>query len=76
MYQIGDYIVYGNEGVCRVDEIAPFHIPGMTAERLYYTLTPLYHDEKIYTPVGYGGIHAPGDFQGRGHRADCHDSRH
>ena len=51
MYQIGDYIVYGNEGVCRVDGIAPFHIPGMTEERLYYTLTPLYHDEKIYTPV-------------------------
>ncbi len=49
MHQIGDLIVYGNEGVCRVDEIGI--IPSIDKERVYYTLTPLYRDGRVFTPV-------------------------
>ncbi len=51
MYQIGDVIVYGSEGVCRVDTIGFLDIPSINKDRLYYTLSPFYRDGKIFTPV-------------------------
>ena len=51
MYQIGDLIVYGNTGVCRVEAVeTPRHRPG-EAERQYYLLRPLYQDGTIRIPV-------------------------
>ena len=50
MFQIGDLIIYGNNGVCRVDEIGPSKIGG-TKDCLYYTLEPLFGSGTIYTPV-------------------------
>lgn len=41
MYQIGDLIVYGGEGVCRVEEIGVPKISGINKQRQYYTLAPL-----------------------------------
>lgn len=46
MFQIGDLIVYGNTGVCVVEEIGPLDIPGVSKDRLYYTLRP-YYDSKV-----------------------------
>ena len=51
MYQIGDLIVYGGEGVCRVEEIGVPKISGVNKQRQYYTLKPLYREGKIYAPV-------------------------
>ncbi len=51
MYQIGDVIVYGGEGVCRVNAIGVLAILSINKDRLYYTLSPLYRDGKIFTPV-------------------------
>lgn len=51
MYQIGDLIVYGGEGVCRVEEIGVPKIAGVNKQRQYYTLSPLYREGKIFTPV-------------------------
>jgi len=51
MYQIGDVIVYGGEGVCRVDAIGVPDIPSISKERLYYTLSPFYRDGIIFSPV-------------------------
>ena len=51
MYQIGDKIVYGGEGVCLVEAVGPLDIPGSSQERLYYTLAPLYRSGRIYAPV-------------------------
>ena len=51
MYQIGDLIVYGGEGVCRVEEIGVPKISGINKQRQYYTLAPLYREGKIFTPV-------------------------
>lgn len=52
MFKIGDYIVYGNNGICLIKDIAPLDIPGMVADNLYYVLTPIGPKEsKIYSPV-------------------------
>ena len=51
MYQVGDYLVYGFEGVCHVDEVGHPKISGSNREKLYYSLTPYSHKGTIYTPV-------------------------
>ena len=51
MYAIGDLIVYGAEGVYRVEDIGcPGIMPG-DQSRTYYTLTPLFSAGKTYAPV-------------------------
>jgi len=51
MYEINDLIMYGREGVCRVDDIYTLDITGTDKGRLYYILDPLYKQGKIYTPI-------------------------
>lgn len=51
MFKIGDYIVYGGEGVCRVTTIGPIPVAYMDQSRIYYTLVPLYHTGVIYAPT-------------------------
>lgn len=51
MYQVGEVIVYGNKGVFRIENIGVPDIEWLKAERDYYTLLPLYREEKIFTPV-------------------------
>jgi len=52
MYNIGEYVVYGNKGVCRIDKIGPIDIPGMNKERDYYTMSQIYaKSSTIFTPV-------------------------
>lgn len=51
MYHIGDVIIYGEHGICRVEEMGPLKLGG-TKERLYYTLRPYHQPELvIYAPV-------------------------
>ncbi len=52
MYSIGDYIVYGTKGVCKVTEIGSLAMPDVASDRLYYTLELVYnHGGKVFTPV-------------------------
>ena len=51
LYQAGDMIVYGNEGVCRVVSVGTPQIAGVDRERQYYTLEPQYCDGLIFAPV-------------------------
>ena len=52
MFKEGDIVVFGNNGVCRVDAVGPTDLFGSGQERLYYTLIPVYGSEsKIFTPV-------------------------
>ena len=52
MFQKGDFIVYGNAGVCRVEEVGhPDGIRNIDGGRLYYTLAPQYQTGVIYAPV-------------------------
>ena len=44
MYQVGDLVMYGNTGVCRVEDIG--HPQGISEkEQLYYTLALVYDKE-------------------------------
>lgn len=51
MFQIGELIVYGNSGVCRVENIGPPELAGAPKGIDYYTLAPYYSSgSKIFTP--------------------------
>ena len=51
MYQIGDWIFYGNTGACQVTDVSKRKIPGIDTEMLYYTLQPLNDSCSISTPA-------------------------
>lgn len=41
MFKIGDYIVHGRNGVCKVVDITHIDISGADKNQLYYTLVPM-----------------------------------
>lgn len=52
MFQIGEFVIYGLQGVCKVVDIGHPGISGVPKDRLYYTLTPTRcPGDKIFTPV-------------------------
>ena len=51
MYKIGEYIIYGNDGVCQVEDVGVLNISGISKKRIYYTLKPAYENGKIFTPI-------------------------
>ena len=52
MFDIGEYVVYGNKGVCKIEKIGTIDIPGMSSDRKYYTMTQIYSKAStIFTPV-------------------------
>ena len=51
MFAAGDLVVYGGEGVCRVESIGPSGMSYDSGERMYYHLTPLYRSGTVLTPV-------------------------
>lgn len=51
MYSVGDIIVYGCEGVCKIDRIDKINISGLNNNKLYYYLIPLFRNGMIYAPT-------------------------
>ena len=52
MFQKGEFIIYGNKGVCEVTDISKIAISGASRDRLYYVLQPAQDKEgRIFTPV-------------------------
>lgn len=51
MYQVGDFVFYGNMGVCKVENISEQRMQGVEGNQLYYTLCPLFEKCVVYTPV-------------------------
>ena len=51
MHQPGDLIIYGGEGVCRVESVGPLALSDVKSDKLYYTLQPLYRSETVFAPV-------------------------
>lgn len=52
MFQKGDLIIYGNTGVCRVDDIVLLdNLPNIDTEKLCYQLSSVYSKETIYIPT-------------------------
>lgn len=49
MFQVSQYIIYGNYGVCCIQNVG--QMEGEMEQRLYYTLTPCYMSGTISTPV-------------------------
>lgn len=53
MFQIGDYVVYGNNGVCVVGDITGLDFSGVDHDKKYYCLIPQCNKGgKIYAAVG------------------------
>ena len=42
MFAAGDLVVYGGEGVCRVESIGPSGLAYDDGDKVYYHLSPLY----------------------------------
>lgn len=51
MYKIGEFIIYGNNGVCEVMDIGPLNISGINKDKIYYTLKPVYENGNIFAPI-------------------------
>ena len=51
MFAIGEMVVYGGEGVCRVDSVDTPSLPGIEKGRQYYHLSPLCRTGQVMTPV-------------------------
>lgn len=52
MYQAGDIVIYGAQGICRIEAVGPLELPIGPPGALYYTLRSYYRPELvIYAPV-------------------------
>lgn len=52
MFEVGEYVVCGNKGVCVVEKITTLDIAGVDKERKYYILKPKYQmGSTVYVPV-------------------------
>ena len=55
MFQVGEVILFGSEGVFRVDDITPKKIGKTVSD--YYVLRSVYRSSNVlYIPVGKGGL--------------------
>lgn len=52
MFEVDDYVVYGNNGVCRIVEITTMDLRGVSSDKLYYRLSPVENaSSRVFVPV-------------------------
>ena len=51
MFTKGEYVVYEQKGVCRVEGFEAPDIPGIAKDRTYYVLLPVLQGGKLYVPA-------------------------
>lgn len=52
VFQVGDYVICSNKGVCVIENITALNISGVDKEKQYYILKPLYSaGSTVYVPV-------------------------
>lgn len=52
MFSVGEYIVHGRNGVCKIEDITHIDVSGADKKQLYYVLSPLKTpDSKVFFPV-------------------------
>ena len=52
MFQKGELVIYGNNGICRIEEIGvPVGTPMGRSGKEYYTLAPVFASGTIYAPL-------------------------
>lgn len=50
MFQVGEYVIYGYEGVCRIVAIGHPKISALNPQKEYYCMEPVGRDGTIYAP--------------------------
>ena len=52
MFEVGDFVVYGSDGVYQVEKVGPLNMSGVDKNKLYYTLTsPYMKGSRIFSAV-------------------------
>ena len=51
MYQVGEKIIYGSNGVCLIEEIKMIQVPKSDEEKAYYIIKPMFQECRISVPV-------------------------
>ena len=52
MFKKGEYVVCGNNGICKVTDVTTLNMAGTPKDRLYYILKPVYAEAStVYIPV-------------------------
>lgn len=53
MFDVGDFVVFGSDGVCRVEAVGSLDIDGVSKDKIYYTLIPMGKagNGRIFAPV-------------------------
>lgn len=52
MFKVGDIVIYGTHGICRVESVGPLPMAYADKHKQYYTLHPYYQREMvIYAPT-------------------------
>lgn len=65
MFRKGEYVIYGNNGICCIEEIGvPRDTPLGDSGKEYYTLAPGIFQWENLCAFGYEGIHAPDSDKG------------
>lgn len=59
MFSVGDKIIYGENGVCTVEKIAPLDMSGASTDKLYYHLSPLIGTGTYFAPVDSNAFMRP-----------------
>ena len=54
MFEVGELVVFGTDGVCKVEGIGALEMEGVAKDKQYYTLAPVGKNGKnrIFAPVG------------------------
>ena len=51
MFSIGEYVVYGNDGICQLVDVRKEKFPG-NEDKMYYILKPAYsNNSMVYVPI-------------------------
>ncbi len=51
-YNVGDYLVHENSGVCQISDISDMEFAGKGSMRTYYVMTPIYKSSsQVFMPV-------------------------
>lgn len=52
MFKKGEYVIYGNAGVCQIIDISTLNMHGAPKDKLYYILEPVNQNRsKVFSPV-------------------------
>ena len=51
MYKVGEFVIYGNEGVCEIEDISELTISELSKKNNYYTLKPVQDNGKMFVPI-------------------------